>query len=133
MIKAYKKELPYKDWNEVRIIDLETGDFRYYMQDKKIGFIFSEYKTNINAMGYKTAKECLKTLKSRDCLGKEIDYTEQLQSEKSGFINLGIERIKRHNRVNTKDFEDVIEKLSNYGLGFCDAQNQIIAAYMNCI
>jgi hypothetical protein len=129
MIKAYKKVLKARDYNEIRIIDTDTGNFVSYMQNKNIGFIFSEWKTNIKDMGYKTVKECLNTLKERNFLGEEVDYSQQKQSEKIGFIRLGIERIKRHNRVNTQDFDDVINKLSDYGLGYCDAQNMIIAAF----
>lgn len=117
---------------EVKIIDLETGEFKSYFQDKNIGFIFSMYKTTTEKMGYKTIKECLKSLKLRELLGNEVDYTEQIQSEKIGFINLGVDRIKRNGRINTEDFKDVIEELSDYGIGFCDAQNQIIASYLHC-
>jgi hypothetical protein len=133
MIKAYKRILKNYDYDEVKIINLETGEFIQYMQDKSIGFKFSQYKTNIKDMGYKTVTECIKELKQRGLLGEEIDYKEQLKSEKVGLINLGIERIKRHNRINSKDFEDIILKLSDYGLGYCDAQNQIIATYQHSI
>lgn len=84
-------------------------------------------------MGYDSVKACIKELKQRNFLGQEIDYTEQLKSEKIGLINLGVDRIKRHDRMNTNDFKDVIEKLSKYGLGFTDAQNQIIATYQNSL
>jgi len=131
MIKAFKKE--YKDWYEIKIINMETGDFTQYDQDKTIGFTFSHYKTDVFKMGYDSVKICLKELKQRDFLGKEINYTEQLKNEKIGLINLGVEKIKRHKRVNTNDFKDVVEKLQNYGLGFTDAQNQIIAAYENSL
>lgn len=80
-------------------------------------------------MGYDSVKACIKELKHRDFLGQEIDYNEQKSSEKYGWINLGIDRIKRAKRVNTDDFKDVIEKLKAYGLGFVDAQNSIVAAY----
>jgi len=73
----------------------------------------------------------MKALKERKLLGQEIDYQEQKESERIGYIKLGIERIKRHERINTNDFEDVINKLSSYGLGFVDAQNQIISAYQH--
>lgn len=129
MIKVYKKESSVDNNNEIRVIDFETGEFTHYLQDKSIGFIFSVWKTNIKDMGYKTVKECIKALKQRCLLGQEVDYEEQLKSEKLGLINLGVYRIKRVDRVNTNDFKDVIEKLSKYGLGFTDAQNQIIKAY----
>jgi hypothetical protein len=131
MIKAFKKNLKNFSYDEVRIIDTDTRKFTSYMQNKEIGFIFSKYETNIINMGYKSVDECIKTLKERGCLGNEVDYTEQKLSEKIGLINLGIERIKKHNRINTLDFEDVIYKLSDYGLGYTDAQNQIIANYQN--
>jgi hypothetical protein len=114
---------------EVRIFNMESGEFSHYYQDKNIGFTFSEYTTTAADMGYKSINDCLKQLKHRFDLGQEVDYQEQLRSEKIGWINLGVERIKRNKRVNTRDFEDIIQKLSKYGLGYCDAQNQIIATY----
>ena len=50
--------------------------------------------------------------------------------EKINLIDLGIQRIKECNRVNTADFKDVIEKLKAYGLNYVDAQNQIIESYL---
>lgn len=133
MVKAFKRENPYQDYDEVTIINIDNGAFSQYLQDKQIGFIFDIWNTNYKEMGYKSVDECLKTLKQRNILGKEIDYEQQRQSEKIGYINLGIERIKRHNRINTLDFDDVIKKLADYGLGYCDAQNQIIATYENSL
>jgi len=131
MIKAYKKELKGYDYNEIRLFNEETGEFTSYMQDKKMGFIFSIYNTIVFEMGYKSIKECLKELKSRGFLGNEVDYKEQKESERLGYIKLGVFRIKRAGRINTTDFEDVYNKLANYGMGLCDAQNCITAAYIH--
>jgi hypothetical protein len=130
-IKVYKKEKEPQGWDEVRIINMETGEFISYMQDREMGFPFSITNTNITDMGYTSAKECIKTLKQRKMLGNEIDYKDQKESERTGYLNLGIQRIKSNNRINTKDFEDVIEKLSSYGMGYVDAQNQITAMYLH--
>jgi hypothetical protein len=130
MIKTFKKELNSHDYNEIRIINLESGEFTHYFQDKNIGFIFSDYTTTVFEMGYKSVKECIKELRSRGLLGQEVDYKEQKESERIGYIKLGVERIKRAGRVNTNDFEDVITKLSKYGMGFCDAQNVITETYL---
>jgi len=127
MIKAFKQEA--NNYNEIRIFNLETGEFNSYFQDKNIGYTFTDYKTTVYEMGYKSVNDCMKELKHRKYLGVEIDYKEQRESEKLGWIKLGIERIKRAKRVNTSDFEDVIKKLSIYGLGYCDAQNMIITCY----
>jgi len=133
MIKAYKSKcnntFSENDDYEIRIINLETGAFEHYCQDEKIGFIYSHYNTTVFDMGYTSVKECLKTLKERNMLGEEVDYKEQRNSEKLGYLQLGVERIKRAQRVCTTDFEDVCNKLSKYGLGFVDAQNQIIGLY----
>jgi len=59
-----------------------------------------------------------------------IDYKEQNKDEKLRYIKLGVERIKKAGRINTTDFEDICNELSNYGMGFCDAQNVIIANYL---
>lgn len=121
---------------QIKVIDLETNTMTLYHQDKSygLGFVFSELFTKtIQEWGYSSANDMIKKLKKRGLLTNEVDYEEQLKSEKIGFINLGVDRIKRHNRINTNDFKDVIEKLSNYGLGFVDAQNTIIASYLNSI
>jgi hypothetical protein len=130
MIKAFKKELP--DYNVIKVIDLETGDYSSYHQEKSIGFPFGiPHKTTVFKMGYKSVEECLKALKERNFLGYEVDYKEQKETERIGFIRLGAERIRRAERINTNDFEDIVETLSSYGMGFCDAQNCIIATYLN--
>jgi len=132
MIKVFKKESKNYNHNEIRIINLETGDYTSYNQEKNIGFPFGiPYNTTVFKMGYKSVDECLKTLKDRNFLGCEVDFKEQKESERIGYINLGIERIKRAERINTDDFKDVVETLSKYGMGFCDAQNCIIANYLN--
>lgn len=129
MIKVYKRDIEGKDWSEIKVVNMETGDYTSYNQDKNIGYTFNKYQSNITEMGYRSVKDCIKTLKSRNFLGKEIDYKAQRESERIGLIKLGVERIRSYNRVNTKDFEDIIEKLKGYGMNFVDAQNIIIAAY----
>lgn len=133
MIKAFKENYQNK-WYNIKIINIETGEFTTYHQDRTIGFPFGKpYTRTVYEMGYKDVKSCLTELKRRGILGQEIDYNEQMESEKIGYINLGVDRIKRHKRINTLDFKDVIEKLENYGLGFVDAQNIIGATYLNSI
>lgn len=61
---------------------------------------------------------------------RELKNRNEKESERIRYINLGVERIKLNNRINTLDFEDVIEKLSGYGMGFVDAQNCIIETYL---
>lgn len=139
MKKVYKEILSESSKNmkaiyQIKIIDTEKETFTTYYQTSNLGFPFGEpYTQNINDMGYIDYKDCIKQLTKRGLIHKEneIDYNQQLKEEKIGFINLGIDRIKRHGEINTKHFEDVIEKLKNYGLGFCDAQNIIIAGYLN--
>lgn len=128
-IRVFKREL--KNRNEIRIINFETGEFTSYHQDKNLGFPFGSIQSEtVTEMGYKNIKECVKALKERNFLGNEVDYKDQKESERIGYINLGVERIKRNNRINTLDFEDVIERLSGYGMGFVDAQNCIIETYL---
>lgn len=134
-MKRVFKEDKGQDY-QIKIIDLEANTMTLYSQDKSygLGFVFSEpFTQTIQEWGYTSAKDCIKKLKSRGLLTNEVDYQEQLQSEKIGFINLGVDRIKRAGRINTKDFESVIKKLSEYGLGYTDAQNTIIASYLNSI
>ena len=133
-IKTFVEDCKNYSWNEIKIIDTETGEFTQYNTDKNIGFPFGiPCITTVLKMGYKSVDECLKTLKERNYLGYEIDNAEQKESERIGYINLGVERIKRVGRVNTKDFEDVCNKLSGYGMGFCDSQNSITACYLHSL
>lgn len=134
MKKVFKED---KGQNyQIKIIDLEKNTITLYSQDKNygLGFVFGKpFTQTIEEWGYKSPNDYIKKLKARGILGVEVDYEEQLRSEKIGFINLGVDRIKRHRRINTKDFEDVIKSLSKYGLGFVDAQNTIIASYLHSI
>ena len=121
-----------KDIFQIKIIDTDKETFITYYQTSNLGFPFGKkFTQNIKDMGYIDTKDCIKKLKHRKLLTNEVDYEEQLESEKIGYINLGIDRIKRHGEINTKHFEDVIENLKEYGLGYCDAQNIIIGGYLN--
>lgn len=133
-VRTFVREYKNHFWNEIKIIDFETGAFTQYNVCNAIGFPFgTPWKTTVFEMGYTSVKECLKTLKERNFLGYEVDCKEQKESERVGYINLGVERIKRAGRVNTKDFEDVCNKLSGYGMGFCDAQNSITECYLHSL
>ena len=131
-VKTFVKEYKNHGWNEIKVINTETGELTQYNVDDKIGFPFgAPYQTTVFEMGYTSVNECLKTLKDRNFLGYEVNHAEQKESERIGYINLGVERIKRAGRINTKDFEDVCNKLSKYGMGFCDAQNSITKCYLH--
>jgi hypothetical protein len=104
MIRVFKKE--GHDNDEIRVIDTEIGTFKHYLVDKKIGFPYSFYETNVFDMGYVSAKECIEVLKERKIIGAEIDYKVQKEAERIGYINLGVERIRRAGRINTNNFED---------------------------
>lgn len=54
----------------------------------------------------------------------------QKEQERINLLNDGVQRIRDNNRINTRDFEDIITKLSSHGMGYVDAQNQIIAMYL---
>jgi len=133
-VRTFVKEYKNHGWNEIKIIDIETGDFTQYNVCNTIGFSFGDpWKTSVFEMGYTSVKECLKTLKERNYLGYEVNYAEQKESERIGYIKLGVERIDKAGRINTKDFEDVCNKLSGYGMGFCDAQNSIIECHLHSL
>lgn len=132
MLKVYKRD--EGNFYKIQILDTETENYQSYMTDKKYNIpIHENYRTNIKTMGYKNTDDFIKTLKQRKFLGNEINLAEQEELERIGFIKLGADRIKKAERINTKDFEDVIEKLSYYGMGFVDAQNSIIAEYLHNI
>lgn len=132
MLKVYKRD--EGNFYKIQILDTETENYQSYMTDKKYNIpIHENYRADIRAIGYKNIDDFLKTLEKRKFLGDEINFAEQKELEKIGFIKLGANRIKKAERINTKDFEDVIEKLSYYGMGFVDAQNSIIAEYLHNI
>lgn len=117
--------------NEIKIFDFENNTYTQYNTAINTGFPFGvPLITTAEQMGYKDLKECYKTLKSRNMLGIEVDYTEQKEAERIGYINLGVERIRKNNRINTNDFADVCNKLGKYGMNFVDAQDSIINAYL---
>ena len=84
-------------------------------------------------MGYKSIKHMIKELKKRNLLGTEISHQELFDLEKIGYIKLGIERIKRAGRINTADFQDVIEKLKKYDIDPIDSERTIIESYLSSV
>lgn len=62
-------------------------------------------------------------------IGSPEFYAKQ-ERDKNELIQQGIKRIKEAGRINTDDFEDIAYKLSTYGMGFVDAQNQITELYL---
>ena len=119
---------------EVRIFNLNDNTFTFYYHSKNLGFKFGVEKSfPIEEMGYKSIKHMIKELKKRNLLGAEISYQELFDLEKIGYIKLGIERIKRAGRINTADFQDVIEKLKKYGIDPAASQKMIIESYLNSI
>ena len=119
---------------EVRIFNLDNNTFTFYYHSKNLGFKFGVEKSFlVEVMGYKSIKHMIKELKKRNLLGAEISYRELFDLEKIGYIKLGIERIKRAGRINTADFQDVIEKLKKYGIDPAASQKMIIESYLNSI
>ena len=119
---------------EVRIFNLNDNTFTFYYHSKNLGFKFGVEKSfSVEVIGYKSIKHMIKELKKRNLLGAEISYQELFDLEKIGYIKLGIERIKRAGRINTADFQDVIEKLKKYGIDPAASQKMIIESYLNSI
>lgn len=97
------------------------------MTSKEIKELLKKNKAKEN-LALDTGNEELLTevFKEYDILFNKLLRTQ----EKERLINLGVNRIRQYNRINTKDFEDIIENLKYYGLSFVDAQNQIVASYL---
>ena len=132
MKRVFIKEV--EKMKEIRIFDLDNNTFTFYYHSKNLGFKFGVEKSFlIEEMGYKSIKYMIKELKKRNLLGNETSYQELLKLEKIGYIKLGIERIKRAGRINTADFQDVIEKLKKYGIDPAASQKMIIESYLNSI
>ena len=132
MKRVFIKEV--EKMKEIRIFDLDNNTFTFYYHSKNLGFKFGVEKSFlIEEMGYKSIKYMIKELKKRNLLGNETSYQELLKLEKIGYIKLGIERIKRAGRINTADFQDVIEKLKKYDIDPAASQKMIIESYLNSI
>lgn len=120
----------YKNHYEVRIIDDVNNTFHKHMQSKNARFPFGKpFDSSIEDMGYKSAKECIKNLKSRGLLGEEIALNELKEIERMGCIQLGVERLNRAGVCDCSKIIDVCENLARYGMNYIDAQEQIIAMY----
>ena len=132
MKRVFIKEV--EKMKEIRIFDLDNNTFTFYYHSKNLGFKFGVEKSFlIEEMGYKSIKYMIKELKKRNLLGNETSYQELLKLEKIGYIKLGIERIKRAGRINTADFQDVIEKLKKYGIDPIDSERTIIESYLSSV
>ena len=132
MKRVFIKEV--ERMKEVRIFDLDNNTFTFYYHSKNLGFKFGVEKAfSVEEMGYKSIKHMIKELKKRNLLGTEISHQELFDLEKIGYIKLGIERIKRAGRINTADFQDVIEKLKKYDIDPIDSERTIIESYLSSV
>ena len=132
MKRVFIKEV--ERMKEVTMFDLDNNTFTFYYHSKNLGFKFGvEESFSVEVMGYKSIKHMIKELKKRNLLGTEISYQELLELEKIGYIKLGADRIKRAGRINTADFQDVIEKLKKYGIDPAASQKMIIESYLNSV
>ena len=132
MKRVFIKEV--EKMKEIRIFNLNDNTFTFYYHSKNLGFKFGvEKRSPIEEMGYKSIKHMIKELKKRNLLGTEISHQELFDLEKIGYIKLGIERIKRAGRINTADFQDVIEKLKKYDMDPIDSERTIIESYLSSI
>ena len=132
MKRVFIKEV--ERMKEVRMFDLDNNTFTFYYHSKNLGFKFGVEKAfSVEEIGYKSIKHMIKELKKRNLLGSEISCQELLELEKIGYIKLGADRIKRAGRINTADFQDVIEKLKKYGIDPGAAAKMIIESYLNSV
>ena len=132
MKRVFIKEV--ERMKEVTMFDLDNNTFTFYYHSKNLGFKFGVEKSfSVEVMGYKSIKHMIKELKKRNLLGAEISHQELLELEKIGYIKLGADRIKRVGRINTADFQDIIEKLKKYGIDPGAAAKRIIESYWNSV
>lgn len=116
MIRIFERPTSTK-WKELILIDDEKDIIKIYNQDKEFGFPFSEYATSLKEYGYQSADEFYKTVSKREKnnLGhvniKELDPNEQMRSEIAGLRNL-----VKYREDNKLQYNDVIEKLKEYGV-----------------
>lgn len=128
MKRAFIKEYPNRF--EVKIIDIENNMYHQHMQSKNSRFPFgSPIDYTMKDMGYDNAKDCIKKLKARKQLGDEIDLTELKEVERTGYIKLGVQRLKRAGMCDCSKIVDICNNLIKYGMNYIDAQEQIIGMY----
>jgi hypothetical protein len=63
-------------YDEVKTVDDETGDVVKQLTSKETGPFGEPYGYNIFKIGYSSVKEYLRTLKSRNILGEEIEQEQ---------------------------------------------------------
>lgn len=115
-ILVFKREHNTESLNsyEVREINFFNNTCRIYLQDKTLGFPYSDGYSKVKDVtlyGYKNAKEFYNEMKRRGYISDKdfISTEEQTKSELEGFINLAIDRHKNHRK-----YYDIVQHISEY-------------------
>lgn len=114
MIRNFLKEIRTQDRTEAFEIDTNTGRVKIYQINNGsancgIDFPFSEYDTTVYEMGYASPDECIKTLKKRGNLGKEVSHEEQAKAELNAY-----KKLLEWRRGNGWSLLDIPEKIAKY-------------------
>ena len=119
MIRTFFKDVTTATYNEIRRINTETNKISLFVQDKELGFAFSDYETTLSDMGYKRMNDLIKTLKEHGFT--ETDTEAQIQSEIDGLLNLA-----KYRKANGHHVSDIPERLEAYGIHADDARKMVL-------
>lgn len=125
-----------KSYRELIQINDAENTIKIYVQNKEIGFPYSEYTWSLSEYGYKSADDFYKSISRRekDILNhvniKEIDTDMQIESEIKGILNLAKYR-KDNGRYTSLILEDgtlkndIVDRLKAYGYTTVEALKAI--------
>ena len=119
MIRTFLKDVTTATYNEIRRINTETNEISLFVQDKELGFAFSDYKTTLSEMGYTLMIDFVKTLERHGF--SETDTEAQIQSEIDGLLNLA-----KYRKANGHHVSDIPERLEAYGIHADDARRMVL-------
>lgn len=119
MIRTFLKDVTTATYNEIRRINTETNKIILFVQDKELGFAFSDCETTLSDMGYKQMNDFIKTLEEHGFF--ETDTESQIKSEINGLLNLA-----KYRKANGHHVSDIPERLEAYGIHADDASQMVL-------
>jgi hypothetical protein len=119
MIRTFYKAVTTATYNEIRRINTETNVISLFVQDKELGFAFSDYETTLANMGYRSMNDFIKTLEKHGF--SETDTKAQIQSEINGLLNLA-----KYRKDNGHHVSDIPGRLEAYGIHADEARRMVL-------
>lgn len=115
---------------EVKVITTENGDFRAYLIDTQMGFVYREHTDNLFSMGWDSVRRFIRE-RCRCC--QEVDYEAQMAKEKELQLQWGAWVLQRYNAATDPDYKTARKKqlellyagMVRYGIDADTAEAQI--------